>query len=72
MDGSKAADCIIGAQHDIKFSDILFKTNAHVPIPSPFFHNENQCYIIDQAATLPSTKSNTLLGDWGRLKANSS
>ena len=72
MDGSKAAERIIGSQRDIEFSEILFITNAHVPILSPFFHNENLCYIIDQAATLPSTKSNTLLGDWGRLKANSS
>ena len=53
MDGSKAADRIIGSQRDIEFSDILFTTNAHVPIPLPFFRNENLRYIIDHAATLP-------------------
>ena len=63
MDGSKAAERIIGSQHDIKFSDILFTTNAHIPIPLPFFHNENLHYIIDQAATLPTTKSNLLPGE---------
>ena len=63
MDGSKAAECVIGSQHDIEFSDILFTTNAHVPIPLPFFRNANLRYIIDQAATLPTTKSNPLLGE---------
>jgi hypothetical protein len=64
MDGSsKAADRIIGSQRDIEFSDILFTTNAHVPIPLPFFRNENLHYIIDQAATLPTTKSNPLPGE---------
>jgi hypothetical protein len=63
MDGSKAADRIIGSQRDIEFSDILFETNAHVPIPLPFFRNGNLRYIIDQAATLPTTKSNPLVGE---------
>ena len=63
MDGSKAAERIIGSQRDIEFSDILFTTNAHVPIPLPFFRNENLRYIIDQAATLPTTKSNPLPGE---------
>ena len=63
MDGSKAAERVIGSQRDIEFSDILFTTNAHVPIPLPFFRNENLRYIIDQAATLPTTKSNPLPGE---------
>ena len=63
MDSSKAAERIIGSQHDIEFSEILFITNAHVPIPLPFFRNENLRYIIDQAATLPTTKSNPLPGE---------
>jgi hypothetical protein len=63
MDGSKAAKRIIGTQRDIEFSDILFTTNAHVPIPLPFFRNENLRYIIDHAATLPTTKSNPLPGE---------
>ena len=63
MDGSKAADRVIGSQRDIEFSDILFTTNAHVPIPLPFFRNANLRYIIDQAATLPTTKSNPLPGE---------
>ena len=37
MDGSKTAERVIGSQCDIKFSDILFTKNAHVPIPLPFF-----------------------------------
>ena len=63
MDGSKAAECIIGSQRDIEFSDILFTTNAHVPILLPFFRNGNLHYIIDQAATLPTIKSNPLPGE---------
>ena len=63
MDGGKAAERVIGSQRDIEFSDILFTTNAHVPIPLPFFRNENLHYIIDQAATLPTTKSNPLPGE---------
>jgi hypothetical protein len=63
MDGSKAAERIIGSQHDIEFSEILFTTNAHVPIPLPFFRNANLRYIIDQAATLPTMKSNPLPGE---------
>ena len=63
MDGSKAAERIVGSQRDIEFSDILFTTNLHVPIPLPFFRNENLRYIIDQAATLPTTKSNPLPGE---------
>lgn len=63
MDGSKAAERVIGTQRDIEFSDILFTTNAHVPIPLPFFRNANLRYIIDQAATLPTTKSNPLPGE---------
>ena len=63
MDGSKAAERVIGSQRDIEFSDILFTTNAHVPIPLPFFRNANLRYIIDHAATLPTTKSNPLPGE---------
>ena len=63
MDGSRAAERVIGSQRDIEFSDILFTTNAHVPIPLPFFRNANLRYIIDQAATLPTTKSNPLPGE---------
>ena len=63
MDGSKAAERVIGSQHDIEFSDILFTTNAHVPIPLPFFRNANLRYIIDHVATLPTTKSNLLPGE---------
>lgn len=63
MDGSKAAERVIGSQRDIEFSDILFTTNAHVPIPLPFFRNGNLRYIIDHAATLPTTKSNPLPGE---------
>ena len=63
MDGSKAADRVVGSQHDIEFSDILFTTNAHVPIPLPFFRNANLRYIIDQAATLLTRKSNLLPGE---------
>ena len=55
LDGSKAAKRIIGFQWKIEFSEILFTTNAHVPIPLPFFRNANLRYIIDQAATLPTT-----------------
>ena len=63
MDGSRAAERIIGSQREIEFSDVLFTTNAHVPIPLPFFRNENLRYIIDHAATLPTTKSNPLPGE---------
>lgn len=63
MDGSKAAERVVGSQRDIEFSEILFTTNAHVPIPLPFFRNANLRYIIDHAATLPTTKSNPLPGE---------
>ena len=63
MDGSKAAERVISSQCDIEFLDILFTTNAHVPIPLPFFCNGNLHYIINQAATLPTIKSNLLPGE---------
>ncbi|KAF8816953.1 hypothetical protein BYT27DRAFT_7247842 [Phlegmacium glaucopus] len=63
MDGSKAAKRIIGIQCAIKFSEILFTTNVHVPVPLPFFQNTNLHYMIDHAATLPTIKSNLLLGE---------
>ena len=63
MDGSKAAKRFIGSQRDIEFSNILFTMNAHVPIPLPFFRNTNLHYIIDQAATLPTTKLNPFPGE---------
>ncbi|KAF8812996.1 hypothetical protein BYT27DRAFT_7085603, partial [Phlegmacium glaucopus] len=52
MDGSKAAECIIGIQHAIKFSKILFTTNVHVPVPLPFFQNTNLRYMTDYVAML--------------------
>lgn len=63
MDGSKAAERVIGSQRDIEFSDILFATNVHVSIPLPFFQNANLRYIIDHAATLPTIKSNPQAGE---------
>jgi hypothetical protein len=63
MDGSRAAERIVGSQRSIEFSDILFTTNVHVPIPITFFRNENLRYMIDHAATLPTTKSNPLPGE---------
>jgi hypothetical protein len=46
-----------------EFSEILFTTNVHFPIPLPFFRNENLRYLIDHAATLPTTKLNPLPGE---------
>jgi len=63
MDGSKAASRIIGSQRPIEFSEILFTTNVHIPIPITFFRNENLRYMIDHAATLPTTKSNPFPGE---------
>jgi hypothetical protein len=63
MDSNRAAECIVGAQEPIEFSEILFTTNVHVPILLPFFRNENLRYLIDHVATLPMTKSNPLLGE---------
>ena len=63
MDGSRAAECIIGSQREIEFSDILFTTNAHNSILLPFFRNDNLHYIIDHATTLPTMKSNPLPGE---------
>ena len=63
MDGSRAADRVVGTQRAIDFSEILFTTNVHVPIPLPFFRNENLRYLIDHAATLPTVKSNPLPGE---------
>jgi hypothetical protein len=63
MDGTRASERVIGSQREIEFSDILFTTNAHVPIPLPFFRNANLRYIIDHATTLPTTKSNPLPGE---------
>jgi hypothetical protein len=53
INGNRAAEHIIGIQQAIEFSEILFTSNVHVPIPLPFFHNENLRYLIDHAATLP-------------------
>lgn len=63
MDGTRAADRVIGTQRPIEFSEILFTTNVHVPVPITFFRNENLRYLIDHAATLPTTKSNPLPGE---------
>lgn len=63
MDGDKATPHVVGAQRPIEFSDILFVTESHIAIPLPFFLNENLRHIIDQAATLPTLKSNPLPGD---------
>ena len=63
MDGTRAAERIVSTQRPIEFSEILFTTNVHVPIPLPFFRNENLRYLIDHAATLPTTKSNPLPGE---------
>ncbi|KAF8805930.1 hypothetical protein BYT27DRAFT_7103438, partial [Phlegmacium glaucopus] len=63
MDGSKEAERVVGIQRPIEFSDILFTTNVHVPIPLPFFRNVNLCYLIDHAATLLTIKSNPLSGE---------
>jgi hypothetical protein len=60
MDGNRAAERVVGTQRAIEFSDILY---VHVPIPLPFFCNENLRYLIDHAATLPTTKSNPLPGE---------
>jgi hypothetical protein len=62
MDGNRAAKHVVGTQRAIEFFEILFMTNVHVPIPLPFFRNENLCYLIDHVATLPTTKSNPLPG----------
>ncbi|KAF8806492.1 hypothetical protein BYT27DRAFT_7101578, partial [Phlegmacium glaucopus] len=63
MDGSKAAERIVGIQRAIEFSEILFTTNVHVPIPLTFFRNAHLRYMIDHAATLPTIKSNPLPGE---------
>jgi hypothetical protein len=63
MDGNRAAEHVVGTQRAIEFSEILFMTNVHVPIPLPFFRNENLCYLIDHVATSPTTKSNLLPGE---------
>ena len=63
MDGNKAAERVVGTQRAVEFSEILFMTNIHVPIPLPFFRNENLRYLIDHAATLPTIKSNPLSGE---------
>ena len=63
MDGNRAAERVVGTQRAIEFSEILFTTNIHVPIPLPFFRNENLRYLIDHAAMLPTLKSNPISGE---------
>ena len=63
MDGKRAAERVVGTQRAIEFSEILFTTNVHVPIPLPFLRNENLRYLIDHAATLPTIKLNPLSGE---------
>ena len=63
MDGTRAAERVVSTQRAIEFSEILFTTNVHVPIPLPFFRNENLRFLIDHAATLPTIKSNPLSGE---------
>jgi len=62
MDGSQLVPCVIGVPADIIFPQILFDTEGCVPLPLPFFLHKNLHYIIDNAAMLPTVKSNPLDG----------
>ena len=63
MDGSSHVERIIGAFIPLDFANSLFNTELHVAVPLPFFLNKNLCILIDEASTLPTIKSNPLLGE---------
>lgn len=60
MDGSSHIARVIGQTPTIKFPQTLFDTELCVSILLPFFLNKNLCTITDEAATLPTIKSNPL------------
>jgi len=63
MDGSLQTPRVIGIPATIIFPQTLFDTENCVSIPLPFFLNKNLRYITDNAATLPTIKSNPLAGE---------
>ena len=63
MDGLLQTPRVIGVPAAIIFPQILFDTENCVSLPLPFFLNKNLCYIIDKVATLPTIKSNPLVGE---------
>ena len=63
MDGSLQTPHVIDVPAAIIFPQILFDMENCVSLPLPFFLNKSLCYIIDKAATLPTIKSNPLVGE---------
>ena len=63
MDGSSQTARIVGQTPTIKFPQTLFDTELCVAVPLPFFLNKNLRIITDEAATLPTVKSNPLPGE---------
>jgi len=63
MDGSSHTARVIGQTPTIKFPQTLFNTKLCVAVLLPFFLNKNLCIITDEAATLPTVKSNPLPGE---------
>ena len=63
MDGSSQTARVVGQTPTIKFPQMLFDTELCVAVPLPFFLNKNLHIITDEAATLPTVKSNPLPGE---------
>ena len=63
MDGSSHMAGVIGQTPTIKFPQTLFDTELCVAVPLPFFLNKNLRIITDEAAALPTVKSNPLPGE---------
>ncbi|KAF8951558.1 hypothetical protein BDZ97DRAFT_1684206, partial [Flammula alnicola] len=60
--GSETASLITIDPDDLNRLKSLFDTEGCVSVPLPFFLNKNLRVIIDEAATLPTMKSNPLPG----------
>ncbi|KAF8153132.1 hypothetical protein B0H34DRAFT_819607 [Crassisporium funariophilum] len=61
--GSETASLITIDPEDLNRLKSLFDTEGCVSVPLPFFLNKNLRIIIDEAATLPTMKSNPLPGE---------
>ena len=63
MDGSNLVEKVARVYSPLEFAQSLFDMELHISVPLPFFLNKNLQILIDEASTLPTLKSNPLLGE---------
>ncbi|EDR12190.1 uncharacterized protein LACBIDRAFT_311309 [Laccaria bicolor S238N-H82] len=58
MDGSNHVERVVGEPIPIEFPQSLYDTELCVAVPLPFFLTQNLWFLVDEASTLPTVKSN--------------